>query len=206
MMTTSPLFSTPWISRTAAILLLAAVLLIVYLWVIAPLRAAYVGADARIEEVKDLVTRTERIAADRDVLRAESQRLSSQPETAIYYLTGETEAVAAAALQARITSVIGNSGGNLGSVQALPGTDDNGLRRIAVRVQMVAGIGSLLNVLHGLETGLPLLFVGNLDVQSQLSPMAAVDVPQAEPMLTVSAEIYGYLPPAGVVNEEAVTP
>jgi general secretion pathway protein M len=197
------LLSTPWISRAAAILLLMAVLLVAYAWVIAPLQAAYHDTDARIEEVKELVVRTERIAAEREALQAEALRLSSQPESAIYYLTGETEAVAGAALQARITSVIGNSGGSLGSIQALPGTGDHGLRRIAVRVQLAGGIQTLVNVLHGLETGLPLLFVGDLDIQSQSAPMMAVNEPHSEPILAISAEIYGYLPPATVSHVEA---
>ncbi len=177
-------------------------LAIVYLWGIVPLRVSYADIDTRIDEARELMTRSERIALQRDALRQEAERLSSQPENTIYYLTGETEAVAAAALQARVSSVIGNSGGNLGSIQALPGSDDHGLRRIAVRVQLTGGIETLLNSLHGLETGLPLLFVGDLDVQSQGSPAMAVDGSQAAPLLIVSAEIHGYLPPAAVAEPE----
>lgn len=203
MMAMGPYFSTPWISRAAALLLLLMLFAIVYLWAIVPLRVSYAEIDSRIAEARELVTRTERIALKRDTLRQEAERLSSQPENTIYYLTGETEAVAAAALQARVSSVIGNSGGNLGSIQALPGSDDHGLRRIAVRVQLTGGIETLLNSLHSLETGLPLLFVGELDIQSQGSPAMAVDGSQAAPMLIVSAEIHGYLPPLAAMQESA---
>jgi general secretion pathway protein M len=206
MKTPDQLFSTPWMSRAAAVLLLLLVLTLLYLWVIAPLRMAYANSDARIVELKDLVTRIERIASERDVLRDEVARFSSQPENVTYYLTGETEAVAGAALQARLTSVIANSGGSLASVQALPGADDHGLRRIAVRVQLAGGIETLVNVLHSLETGLPLLFVSDLDIQSQSAPMMAINEPYTEPVLAVSAEIYGYLPPGTGAEGEAATP
>ena len=206
MMMPGLLFSTPWLSRAAAVLLLTMVVSIVYLWGIVPLREAYADVDARIAEARDMALRTERVAAQRDALGAEVRRLSSQPENAVYYLAGETEAVAGAALQARVSAVIGSSRGNLGSIQALPGIDDQGLRRIAVRVQLSGDIETLLASLHGLETGLPLLFIGDLGVQSQGPAAMIAGASPAASMLTVSAEIYGYLPPASAATLEPASP
>jgi hypothetical protein len=86
------------------------------------------------------------------------------------------------------------SGGQWGRLLA-PGdsAEDRGLRRVAIRLQMTAELGSLVRVLHGLETGIPLLFVDNLELQSQVA--ASIGRRRAGAPLIVDFDLYGYLPP-----------
>jgi general secretion pathway protein M len=189
----SSLFSTPWLSRTAAVLLLLLVMALAWVWIAEPLAAAHRDANLRIDEAREQLMRLEHLAAERTTLEARAAALAAQPDVMAYYLTGDTDAVAAAALQAKITALVNGNGGSLGSIQPMPGAEDHGLRRIAVRIQMTAPINALLSTLHSLETELPLLFVSDLDIQSQLPPSAAAMALQSEPLLIITAEVSGYL-------------
>jgi general secretion pathway protein M len=189
------MFSTPWLSRAAALLLLAAVLVAGYLWLVEPITTAYADTESAIADTQALVERYDRLAATRPALEAQLAAIEQKPDTAAYYMSGATDALAAAALQARVTTLVEGSGASLLSIQTLTSTEDKGLRRVAIRLQMTAEIGPLVRVLHGLETGTPLLFVDNLELQSQNAPAIEPDAVQPSAPLIVGFDLYGYLPP-----------
>ena len=189
------MFTTPWLSRAAALLLLAVVLAVAYVWIVEPIAAAYANTEAAIADTRDLVERYDRLAAARTSLEAQLAAIEQKPDTAAYYLSGATDALAAASLQARVTALVEGSGATLLSIQTLTSTEDGGLRRVAIRLQMTAEIAPLVRVLHGLESGIPLLFVDNLELQSQAAPAIEPDAAQAGVPLIVGFDLYGYLPP-----------
>ncbi|HTO85829.1 MAG TPA: type II secretion system protein GspM [Methylomirabilota bacterium] len=172
------MFSTPWLSRLAALLLLAAVIAALDVFVVEPLTAAYARTDQAIEEARELLARYDRLGAARDDL------------------AGGTDALAAAQLQGRLKTLVESSGGTIGSMQTLPTVSEQDLKRVAIRLEMSAPLLPLLRVLQGLETGVPLLFVDNMDVQSRLIQLGGTDDAQQEPVLAVGFDVYGYLPPA----------
>jgi general secretion pathway protein M len=189
------MFTTPWLSRAAALLLLAAVLAVAYVWIVEPIAAAYADTEAAIADTRDLVERYDRLAAARTSLEAQLAAIEQKPDTAAYYLTGATDALAAASLQARVTALVEGSGATLLSIQTLTSSEDRGLRRVAIRLQMTAEIAPLVRVLHGLESGIPLLFVDNLELQSQAAPAIEPDAAETSAPLIVGFDLYGYLPP-----------
>jgi general secretion pathway protein M len=189
------MFTTPWLSRVVALLLLAAVLAAAYVWIVGPIASAYADTEAAIADTRELLARYDRLAASRPSLEAQLAAIEQKPDTAAYYLDGATDALAAASLQARVTALVEGSGATLLSIQTLTTTEDRGLRRVAIRLQMTAEIGPLVRVLHGLETGVPLLFVDNLEVQSQAAAAIEPDAAQASAPLIVGFDLYGYLPP-----------
>ncbi|HEV8680320.1 MAG TPA: type II secretion system protein GspM [Stellaceae bacterium] len=189
------MFTTPWLSRAAALLLLAAVLAVAYVWIVEPIAAAYANTEAAIADTRDLVERYDRLAAARASLEAQLAAIEQKPDTAAYYLSGATDALAAASLQARVTALVEGSGATLLSIQTLTSTEDRGLRRVAIRLQMTAEIAPLVRVLHGLESGIPLLFVDNLELQSQAAPAIEPDAAETSAPLIVGFDLYGYLPP-----------
>ncbi len=188
------MFTTPWLSRAAALLLLAAVLAVAYVWIVEPIAAAYANTEAAIADTRDLLERYDRLAAARTSLEAQLAAIEQKPDTAAYYLSGATDALAAASLQARVTALVEGSGATLLSIQTLTSAEDGGLRRVAIRLQMTAEIAPLVRVLHGLESGIPLLFVDNLELQSQAAPSIEPDAAQAAVPLIVGFDLYGYLP------------
>jgi general secretion pathway protein M len=188
------MFTTPWLSRAAALLLLAAVLGAAYVWIVEPIAAAYANTEAAIADTRDLVERYDRLAAARTSLEAQLAAIEQKPDTAAYYLSGATDALAAASLQARVTALVEGSGATLLSIQTLTSSEDRGLRRVAIRLQMTAEIAPLVRVLHGLESGIPLLFVDNLELQSQAAPAIDPDAAETSAPLIVGFDLYGYLP------------
>jgi general secretion pathway protein M len=189
------MFTTPSLSRAAAFLLLAAVLVAVYVWIVEPIAAAYAATKTAIADTRTLAERYDRLGAARAALQAQLVAIEQKPDTAAYYMSGATDALAAAALQARVTALVEGSGASLLSIQTLTSTEDRGLRRVAIRLQMTAEIGPLVRVLHGLETGIPLLFVDNLELQSQSAPAIEPGAAQPSAPLIVGFDLYGYLPP-----------
>src|SRR5262249_53771719 len=128
------MFTTPWLSRAAALLLLATVLTAVYVWAVTPLAAAYADTNAAITATREMIARYDRLGGARASLEAQLAAIKQKPDTAAYYLTGATDALAAASLQARVTALLEGSGATLLSIQTLASSEDHGLRRIAIRL------------------------------------------------------------------------
>lgn len=81
------------------------------------------------------------------------------------YLKGKTAALAAAELQQKIKAIIGTVNGKLVSTQTLPVQDMAPASKVLVRVRMRSNTEALLNVLHGLESERPLLFVEKFTIR-----------------------------------------
>lgn len=184
------------LSRTLALVLLAVAMLGVHRLVVAPLVLAYSDGETRIEQLKELLQRYEALAEQRPVLAehvAEQQELAA---SAAGYLTGPSDALAAAELQDRVRSVVEAAGGQLRSTQILPVQpleDEHGFRRTTLRVQFIVTIEGLETTLYELETGQPYLIIDRATVQQERASRRRRDAPASEPMLHVSLELFGYL-------------
>jgi general secretion pathway protein M len=183
------------LSRTLAVVLLGIVLLGAYRLVIAPLVTTYRDGQSRIEQAKELLQRYEALAEQRSLL---ADRLAEEQEraaSAAGYLTGPSDALAAAELQDRVKSVVEGAGGELRSTQILPAEEleaDLGFRRTALRVHFVVTIDGLEETLYELETGQPYLIIDEVTVRQERARRRRSE-PQAQPMLDVSLELFGYV-------------
>lgn len=180
-----------WASRALALALLVVTVAALFLGVVQPLIDAYARTDATMAEARDLLQRYERIAARRADLDREAAALIQAPANENYYLTGGNETLAAAMLQGNVTALIGSNGAAVGSVQTLPPQEEQGLVRVAIRVQMVGHNEALLRILHNLESGKPLLFLDNVTIASR----GANGTGPVERTLSVAFDLYGYLRP-----------
>jgi general secretion pathway protein M len=193
------LFTTPWISRLTALLLLALVMFGAYLFLVEPLVVGYDAIDRGIDDAQDQLAHFDRLAAMRPAVAQQLQQVDSQQNTQGYYLSGGTDALAAAALQDRINALVADNGGTLRSTQPMPGVEEQGFRRITLKVQLTATTEELFDTLYELESGAPILFVDDLDIQSrierrQTSDKAGANESQATPLLVVAFDLSGYLP------------
>jgi general secretion pathway protein M len=194
------MFSTPWISRLAAVLLLIIAIAAAYSFILEPIIVGYGETERQIEEVREQLSHYRRLAAVRPALEKQMQQ-AAEETSHDYYLSGGTDALAAAGLQDQVNALVQEKGGSLRSIQPMPGIDEQGFRRITLRVQMSATIEALFETLYSLEAGTPILFVENLDIQSRLvrrrsdetAKQAVIDAP----LLTVGFELSGYLPIEG---------
>ncbi len=183
-----------WLGRIAAVALLLVLLGGAYVLGVRPLIATYDQNEAAIIEAQDLLARLRNGAAAEEDLQEKVQEISEQQGLQSYYLMKETDALAAAELQDRVKATVGENGGTIRSIQTLPGEDEGEFRRVTLRMQMTTTTESLLRIVHAFETGQPLLFLDNVDIQSR-STRRTGEQPATEPMLTVNIDLYGYRPP-----------
>jgi general secretion pathway protein M len=184
------------LSRTLAVVFLGITLLGAYRLIFAPLVLAYRDGETRIEQSKQLLQRFEGLAQQRSLL---ADRLAEQEEraaSAAGYLTGPSDALAAAQLQDRVKSVVEGAGGELRSTQILPAEQlegDLGFRRATLRVHFVVTIEGLEETLYELEARQPYLIIDDVTVRQERVRRRRRDDPEREPILDVSLELFGYL-------------
>jgi general secretion pathway protein M len=192
------MFTTPWISRLAAWLLLIVATGAIYVFVLEPIIVGYSDTDRQIAEVREQLSRYQRLAEQRPALEDQLRQSEAGAAADGYYLRGGTDALAAAGLQDQVNALVQGKGGTLRSIQPMPGTDEQGFRRITLRVQMTATNEALFEILYSLESGTPILFVENLDIQSRyIRQQNSVAGQQAEvdaPLLSVGFDLSGYMP------------
>lgn len=192
-----------WSGRAAALGLVAAVLGVVYLLVVAPLIEAYRATDDAIVEAGEMLARYSDIAGRRAALAAQLAELVARQAASGVYLSGETDALAAAALQESVGATVEAHGGKLRSIQILPVSDDGDFKRVSVRVQLTAPLVPLHRILHSLESGRPFVFLDNLDIKTRRARRSrrsrrgqpAAPTATTDPTLEVRFDLYGYLRP-----------
>ncbi len=183
-----------WAGRMAALALLFALGAAVYLFAVAPTLAAYERTHQDLREHTELLARYQRIAATRPALEAQLAELQVRQAESGVYLSGATDALAAAELQDRVNAIIQASGGALTSTQALPVKTEGVFRRISVRAQFTGTIEALHQAVYDLEANKPYLLVDNIDVRNRQRRRRA-NQPEGVPNLTIRLDLYGYLRP-----------
>lgn len=183
-----------WIGRVLALALLVAVIGFFYYVVLIPLRESYAETDRAVAEARDLLARYGWLAAGRADLEAQVKELQERQSTQGNYLSGGTDALAAADLQERVNAIITANGGTLRSIQVLPAEDESGYRRVAMRLQVTSTTAALFNIVFALEAETPLLFIDNFDVQARRKRRTSTEQDQQETILTIGLDLFGYLP------------
>jgi general secretion pathway protein M len=183
-----------WASRSAALALLAFVLGAAYLLLVAPVIEAFRSTNDATRHALEQLARYEQISETYPNRKAQLERLARQQARSGIYLAGETDALAAAALQEDVNAKIERNGGKLRSIQILPVKTDGDFKQVSVRVQLTATLGSFARILHALESGKPYVFIDNLDVKNRRARKVAKDQAN-DPELVIRFDLYGYLRP-----------
>lgn len=185
-----------WVGRVAAVTLLLFTLAAVHFLVLAPIIDRYQRDADAIVETRELLARFERQAAARSGLEERLESLRALVAEQGQYLDDATYAVAAASLQDNVKAIVEGQGGELQSIQTMPSAANDESRRVAIRVQSVMSVEPLLYTIHQLESGVPYLFIDNLEIQGRLSRQARRGATvEEETELLVWFDLYGFLPP-----------
>lgn len=123
---------------------------------------------SRVEELQQTLARLESIAEQDGALRsryAEFQELSSSTG---YFLTGESDAVAAAQVQEVLKEIAESNGTRLMSTQMLPArqSEESDAREIALRVRAQGSLPGIVQSIYDLETSQVLLFLDGLSLRT----------------------------------------
>ncbi len=162
-------------------------LLLFYFIAVEPLIVLYADGQQELHQRSALAERLQRAVHDLPRLRELAQKVNEgSGDTDL--LTGSSDAVAAAALQSTVKGMVVEGGATLNSAEILPAEPHEKYQRVAIRVSFTADLELLTQVLRGIETAHPQLFVDNLDIRSG----GAGGADDASPTLTISVDVYGF--------------
>jgi len=157
----------PLVARMAALALLLALLALVWVVGLAPLLDEYRTDRDTVAFASDQLPRLQRLAAEAPLLRAELERVTRDPSGSTRLLGGNSDALAGADLQNRVSRDATRHGLALRSAQILPTVAEEGFRRVGVRVALEGSIAGLHRLLYTIETSPTFLFVDNLEIRSR---------------------------------------
>jgi len=149
--------------RLAAVGLLLAVVGIVVAVAVLPLLAHLNDLRTDIAGQRDLLARLQAFAANKGA----AENLAERSQRAIQsgmFLSGETDALRTANLQALITDIAEKHGARLASARALPMHEQDGLRFIGVQAELDTDMRQLQAIILAAEAQRPYLFIQSLQV------------------------------------------
>lgn len=158
---------TPIASRALALTILVGLLVVLWLAAVQPLLDRFAAYRQTVQTAEEQLPRLRSMAAAAPALEADLARLQRDPTARTRQLSGDNDALAAAELQNRLGRFAAANGAVLRSTQILSPEEEEGFRRIAVRVALEADTEALLKILYGLETAPTLLFVDNLEIRAR---------------------------------------
>lgn len=175
-------------TRTTALTILVILIALLAALVGPAVRSAYVKTGERIAPRQELALRLrEQVTAlHRPVERAAAEALDTQ------LLPSGSDAIAVAALQARLSLLAQENRAALASIEALPPTSADGLRLVGLRAQLATDSAGLTKILHSIEFGRPAIQVTNLSVRSRSGRAVGIINP-----LDVQIDLVGFKPEGG---------
>lgn len=181
---------TPRQSKAAALAILILIALLAVALVSVPLWLLNRRYETGIEDASNRLERYSRVVGMRDGLLKRAVEVKSL-ELNRHFLKSATPALAAAELQELVTSVLGESGVKLNSIQILPHKDEGLYRQVSVALQLSAPQSAVKGMLYGLESTHPYLFIGNFSVR--MTNMLAIRTElAAEPDVVVQFDVTGF--------------
>ena len=154
--------------RALALGLAALALLVAWFGIVGPVLGWYSGRAEWLEQRSALARRMADLAASLPQLERQVAALPTTKANPDALLPGETDAVAAAALQERVQEMASQVGAPLSSVEMLPATQLGQFRRIGLRVATQAEMANVIHLLQSVEAAKPRMLIDELDLQRHL--------------------------------------
>ena len=189
-MSARPIASDPRRSRQLAIALLVLAVLVAIAALAGPAWYLYQRYDRELADRRDKLARYTQIAATRTDVARQLEAMRAK-DARRFFLRSGASALSVAEAQEIIRGMVESAGGRLITMQALPAKEEGRYRQVSAQVQLAANIQALRRILHTIESNVPLLFVENLTVKTQV-PSNFRPAAGAEPEMFVSFDIHGY--------------
>jgi general secretion pathway protein M len=160
----------------------------------APILRGYPEAARKIENSQTLLRRYRALSAQGPELSARLQATQDAVSGSITYLDGNSQTLAGAELQNLMRGIVEIAGGGLRSSQILPVESSQrkeAITRVGLRVQAWVGAGHLQDLLYGVETAEPSIFIHTITITEGKSGELGADV-ETNPMVEVTVEVYGF--------------
>jgi hypothetical protein len=174
--------------KALAVALLVGLLGTLYAGVAAPLLAAYDDRAAHLADTLAATARLQEGAANIPELRQALDALRARADIDRLTLSGTSDALAAAGLQATLAELVSASGSKIASTEIVPAQPSHEFRRIGVRISLSGDLTVLTKVLSGIDAARPPLFVDHLELQSNAATVTGGGVP----VLTIAMDVHGF--------------
>ncbi len=153
------------LQRWLALGLLVFVFAVVVMALFVPLISQGLDYQEQKQELLFRLDKMQQIAANKEPVARQAERLQQQFSQRHYFSQHETLALASAELQKFIKNAIAEAGGQLNSTQVMPGRKTDGLTEIMVKVRMTGDVAVLREVLHRIETSMPIKLIRQLEIR-----------------------------------------
>ncbi len=177
-------------SRTAALAALGLAALVFAVVVIVPIWAAFAAQGEETQEALHQLGFYRAEIASRPKLEAELAALNTQGASVPGVLPGDSTALAQAALQSQIKSLIESNKGRLRSIQVLPSTQRGGFEVVSVQCDLELPMSGLKDLAAAIGRHTPYLFID--DVSISAPPIEPDDVTAKQPVLDLRWTMHGY--------------
>ncbi len=200
-------------SKQALILKKAVVLLLPFLaaglaWIVVadPVLSYLSDLDAELESKRDVLSRYQRLVAQRDELQSGLQQPGGQESLQGTLVAAANANAGAALLQQKLSALIAANGGQLRSARVEIKSKSGSLDPFAVSLAFAVSTAGLSKLLLQIEGEKPLLFVDALSVkagpalarlQDEHTSPGQPPVTAEEPVLDVSLTVSAFLLPKG---------
>lgn len=178
--------------RLLALALLVTLLLCANTVLVQPLLAAYSRYDGALSDATLRLEKYHALTTGQASLKRELEAHKRSQLSGEFYLSGDTVALAAAALQDHLQKLVQSAGGRLISTNPLPAKKQAGLTQVSVSARMTVGCNGLPEFLYRLETGKPLVFIDSLLVHGQAWYGPLQRLRRGRPSFTVQVEVSAY--------------
>jgi general secretion pathway protein M len=184
-------------SKTTALMLLAIALLLVYLLMFHWFMLRHVEYAEEIDELRTQLVRFQTVASQRESLQAQlGQIRSSQNDEGLFFEYPSFDE-AAAALSGNIGDMVRTQADDscqIVSRQPVRPRVQERFEKVTVNVRMRCDAEDFLQVLYGMETGMPLMLVDDLNViRPRTSSRARRQKTQVQGALDIRFNVSGYL-------------
>ncbi len=182
--------------RVLAWALLLFVLFTIFLVGILPLWNSYQTTRLAANEAQRQVATAQKAIADVEYLMA-------QPESQFeaidrFLLPGDSQTLAAAALQSRVETLVDQRGGQIFSIHTILGEKQQDLAQVSIRIRLAPTTSVLQQILFDLEGQLPLLTIDYLKLVSHGGHELYIDSP-----LNAEIQVSGWWAPVPMKNHDA---
>ncbi len=156
--------------RTLAVALLLAAIALIATGIVLPTVERFEALAGGVADGEAALQRFTAVAARLPRLEAEDAALKKAFAAQDGFLQATNESLIAAELQDRIKRAVEGNGGQLKSTQILPAHDENGIRKVAARVEIMGNADALERIWYEMETGAPFLFIDSFDIEARQVP------------------------------------
>jgi hypothetical protein len=185
----------PWLSKLAAVTLVAGLTALVALYGVLPIVEQYSSLQGDLVHSQEMITGLSKTGERRDILVKRIELLESSLMGSGVLLQSVSESLATAELRETVKRIIERTGGELQSSQNLSVVDKSGFKRVAIRIAFRGTIEELKPLLYELEAHRPYLFVNTLEIKTGRSrrPAQASEAAAQAPSLLARLDLYGYI-------------